>query len=118
MEAAEKGDYPAVAKLLDKGADPNSHYPISFAEQLHYWDDQLPENEPMDTSALVLAAAGGHTKIVQLLIAKGANVNTHCHYQYPHAEFQDVHRHTALNVAQYGHHTDIVKLLKQAGAKP
>jgi len=114
MEAAEKGNYPAAAKLLDEGVDPDAHYPISFVQKLHYWEDPLPENEPMDTTALVLAAARGHTKIVQLLIAKGANVNTRCHYQAPKLEGQDVRRYTALEVAQ---RSDIVKLLEQAGAK-
>jgi len=54
---AEKGDYEKVKQYLKEGADPNCK---------SGWSDR---------SVLYYAAAGGHVKIVQLLLDKGADPN-------------------------------------------
>lgn len=56
--------------------------------------------------ALIFAAWKGHTEIVVILLAKGADVNA-----------KDKYGGTALMVAAAEGYTEIIRLLKQAGAK-
>ena len=55
LDAAYAGDYPAVRRLVEQGADVNT--------------------SQNGFSALILAAAGGHLDIVEYLVAKGMDVN-------------------------------------------
>ncbi len=59
----------------------------------------------IDETALAYAAEYGHTEVVRLMLAYGADPNNGCQEMDP------------LTVARAGHYTEIVKLLKQAGAK-
>lgn len=59
----------------------------------------------IDETALAYAAENGHTEIVKLMLAKGADPNWGCREKDP------------LTCAYAGHYTEIVKLLKQHGAK-
>ena len=52
------------------------------------------------------ASMNGHIKIVQLLLANGADVN-----------LKDSEGDTALDEAELNDNTEIIKLLKSAGAK-
>jgi len=54
----------------------------------------------------MMAAQNGHTEVVEALLGKGANVNA-----------KDNDGATALMAAVHKGHTDIVQLLKKAGAK-
>jgi len=65
----------------------------------------LPE-EKKGSTAVMFAAERGFTEIVQLLVAKGANVNHHNKYGF-----------TALHAAASNNHADVVKLLLEKGAQ-
>ena len=59
----------------------------------------------INETALMYASENGHTEVVRLMLAYGADPNAGCREMDP------------LTVARVGKHTEIVKLLKQAGAK-
>ncbi len=118
LQACQQGDEAAVRRLLGQGANPNTRLTQSFRERLDYWLDDYPDkSEPLDTTALVEAAAQGHTAIVRLLIDQGANVNTRCRYEGPQTECYDPTLYTARRLALSGHHLDTARVLEQAGAK-
>jgi len=56
-------------------------------------------------TALMLAVQGGHTRIVELLLSNGADIN-----------MQDFHKDNALSYAIYYNHVEIAKLLLLKGA--
>ena len=85
--AAEVGDKDVVALLLEKGANVN-------ATTTDTWGD----------TPLHLAARFGYKEVVALLIEKGADVNA-----------ADSDSETPLMLANQKNHTEIVKLLQQAG---
>jgi hypothetical protein len=62
------------------------------------------ENEIYETP-LMYAAKNGHLEVVRLMLAYDANPNAGCREMDP------------LTVARVGKYTEIVKLLKEAGAK-
>ncbi len=93
MNAAIEGHSDIVQVLLNRDADVNMK------------DDG-------GWTALMRAAQGGpttikedHNAIVRLLLAKGADVNV-----------RSTNGMTALHLAEYHGHTEIVQLLKKAGA--
>lgn len=86
-EAVLAGDVASVRSLLEKGADPNDA------------DIGIP--------MVYHAAEDGHTEIVRLLIARGSDVNWR----------EPCTGNTALSLARRNKHTEIVKMLKKAGAK-
>ncbi len=59
----------------------------------------------MGETALAYAAENGHTEIVKLMLAYGSDPNWGCREMDP------------LTCARMGNYVEIVKLLKQAGAK-
>ena len=66
VEAAEHGDIDLVRRLIAEGADVN--------DTMDMWDDALIIIPP--ATALMVAAANGHTAIVELLLAApGIDVN-------------------------------------------
>jgi hypothetical protein len=87
-QAVRKNDIATVKRMLDKGADPNTHL-YSGASLLH------------------LACHQGHLQIVQLLLEKGAEVN----YLNP-----DLLHETALFTAVLHGREDMVQLLLSYGA--
>src|SRR5436190_13873783 len=87
-KAAESGNLDRLRSLLEGGINPNA-------------EDEEGE------SALRLACWRGHTEIVELLIAQGANVNFATDSEF----------YTALMIASYHGHTDIVRILLKHGAK-
>ena len=86
LEAATRGDLPAVKGLIAKGADVNT-------------------KARNGTTVLMVASAGGFVEVVQLLLAKGADVNTR---RYDGG--------TALIAASDQSHKEVVELLLARGA--
>jgi ankyrin repeat protein len=83
-EAVRKGDAASVTALLDKGADVNAKFRYG-------------------TTALFKAAERGHTEIVKILLARGAD-----------ASVKDTfYKATAMTWALDGKHVEVVKLLLQ-----
>ena len=106
IKKVEKGESESVKRMMDKGADVNV--------------------SDMWASALIYASAYGHTEIVKMLIEAGADVNATAssdlvkwkkrpprHYHNP---FGKPLGGTALVYASCSGHTDVVKLLIEAGA--
>jgi ankyrin repeat protein len=81
-------DMESVRIFLEKGADPN----------MQGFDEYDKER-----TALMQAAAYGHTEIARLLLQKGADVSFRTSY----------HNHTALYLAVYDEHVEMVRLLLQ-----
>jgi len=86
--AAGHGQVEEVRALLDRGASPDS------------W------NIDYVSPALVSAAAGGHTRVVELLLERGADVN-----------LRDGAQQSALQRARGAGHGDVVALLIRSGAQ-
>ena len=121
IQAAWDGDVNRMKELIDAGDDVNfnktanpSCIPLTCAAKQGHLEaaqiliDSNADIEMTDDShmtALMWAAENGHTDVVRLLLSKGADVNA-THYG-----------ETALNLAKGKGRTDIVDLLKQAGAK-
>ncbi len=86
--AVLRGDYDAVERALDAGANPNTYNLTGYA--------------PLHTAAL-----RGDTDIVTLLLDRGARVNISTRSQL---------RDTALHIAARNSHYDIVEILVARGA--
>lgn len=86
VDAAAGGEYDKVTKLLKNGASPNSEY--------------------QGTTAIMWAAQNGHSKVVELLIKEGADVNKR----------DSNYGMTALMVSAAEGHTEVVRLLLDAKA--
>lgn len=81
-EAARKGDVPAVAALLDKGADVNAKFRYG-------------------QTALFKAAERGHAEVVKLLLARGADVTVK----------DTFYNTTAMTWALNSKHVEVVRAL-------
>jgi hypothetical protein len=92
MRAALQGDLKTLQQLLSSAPDAN----VNALDQ-------------GGQSALILACESqkSNIKVVQALIAAGANVNLRSRNGY-----------TALTWAQTRHHADVVQVLRRAGARP
>ncbi len=88
IKEAYRGNIATVKACLERGADVNGKLEYSG------W------------TALMLAAGEGHTKMVEVLLAKGAEVNA-----------TDVLKNTALIRAAVNGHTETVKVLLAHGAE-
>ena len=88
IEAASQGDTEKVHALLALGADVND------------------KDKKLGGTALMYAANIGHTNTVHALLAEGADVNA-----------KDNDGNTALMIAKKRGHKEIVRVLKEAGAK-
>ena len=129
-EASERGDYDQVCSLLECGAAPEAYISdrsgfvslLAAARWGHfrivqrlldhpdvhidYQSDRCDEQVlRKNANALMLASLYGHTKVVEVLLAKKAKV-----------DLQSSNKNTALNVASIRGNTDIVQQLIAAGA--
>jgi len=118
MRAALIGHTTAVRALLDGGAevnaiDPNGWTPLMEAVFAGHTDtiralvEQGADVNTKDQTGwtpLMEAASKGHTEVVMILLASGADVKARSHKGW-----------TALKATPQGS-TEIIKLLKQAGA--
>lgn len=87
LRATQHGREASVKKYLDRGVD---------IECKDFWDQKTP---------LMVAAAGGHKEIVDLFLARGANINA-----------VDLWGFNALYLAALHAHVSIVQCLVEAGA--
>ncbi len=90
LDAALRGNIRQVQALLEKGVDVNSE-------------------QTKGTTALWPAAANGHTEIVKLLLKRDADLNAKTHLKGKD--------YTPLSAAKEMGRTEIIKLLKEYGAK-
>jgi len=124
--AAGRGDALLTKQLLDRGADPNKrtdfgHYAIHEAAGGHKDVVDLllaagadvnvrvsPKgpDSPNQWTPLHYAAYGGHAEIGRALLGKGADVNA-----------RDLWGKTPLHYAREQNKTDMLKLLRENGAK-
>ena len=119
--AAKNGDTDTVISCLAKGADVNTKHKkgytaLFFAAAEGHTDTvqallaqgaDVNAKEYEDNSTVLMAAAlYGHTDTVQALLAQGADVNAKDNYGI-----------TALGRAKVWGHVEIIRMLKQAGAK-
>jgi ankyrin repeat protein len=107
--------------LISQGFDPNAHDQLSRALMLNnqfdatdvvgilknYFAAQKAQALPMTSeqlnNALRVDARNGNTKLVKLVLSKGANVN-----------HVDQHSYTALMHAAYNGHAEVIELLLKA----
>jgi Ankyrin repeats (3 copies)/Ankyrin repeat len=126
IEAAKRGYHDIVRALLDKGAHPNARSEddltalLAAAEAGHVEtvrallaskaDIDLPRERGLirGTTPLIAAASAGKAEVVKVLLEKGANVN---------AKMEVSGNLTALYLAREGKYPEVVRLLKEAGAK-
>ena len=108
--ASAEGNEEVISMLIAAGANVNTKVMkkrggmmFQMAEAANTGVVKGAENMPDGSSPLILASRMGHSKIVSMLIAAGADVN----YETPDGT-------TALDVAK---NSRIVKLLQEAGAK-
>ncbi len=94
MLASYHGRTETVQVLLDAGADVNKH------------SDVNKNSYDYGTTALMKAVWWGHPITVKLLLDVGADVNV-----------RDKDNRSALIITQEKGHTNIVNLLREAGAK-
>ncbi len=86
ISAAGTGDMKTVLEMLDQGVDINVHAPFG------------------GPTALIVAARFGHVAIVEVLLARGAEVNA-----------EDNYGQTALYFAKKNSKTRVIELLEAAG---
>lgn len=121
MRVAAKGETDTVQALLAKGADINAKDKDGWTALIHAAaegqidtvkallakgaDVNVKAND--GRTALMHAVSRGHITAVRTLLTKGADVNA-----------RDKAGKTALSLAETFNLTEILKLLKKAGAKP
>lgn len=88
LKGADEGNFATVKEAIEKGAGVNSRYQSS------------------QRTALFLAANEGHTQIVEFLLQ----------YEDTNVDVRDCNADTPLTIAAYKNHTNIVRLLLNAGA--
>jgi ankyrin repeat protein len=109
MYAASDGYTDIVELLLERGADVNAKYTggsIDLTGASRLYTGVPPVKREAGSTALIYAARHGHTEIVRLLLANGADVNA-----------RDGLGKSALMYAAYGKHDRIIQLLKKPAAK-
>jgi len=114
-----QGNRNLVTLLLSHGADAKGVLPwaddVEMAELLLTHGADINYALKGDFTALMSAARAGQKKLVEYLIARGADVNWKMDREawFP----ADWKPPTALRMAQENHHDDIVAILKKAGAR-
>ena len=119
MQAARCGHKQIAERLIASGADIHAQCgwstPLIIASTAGYINvgeilldhganiDELDDRDGY--SALMMAAFGGHSGFVELLIEKGADVNQSTEWNV-----------TAVTMARRGGHEDVEEILMQAGA--
>ncbi|XP_030375768.1 ankyrin repeat and KH domain-containing protein mask isoform X4 [Scaptodrosophila lebanonensis] len=120
MEAASAGHLDIVKLLLNHNADVNAHCatgntPLMFAcagghvdvvKVLLKHGANVEEQNENGHTPLMEAASAGHVEVAKVLLEHGAGINTHSN------EFKE----SALTLACYKGHLDMVRFLLQAGA--
>ena len=119
IDCVDKGDFVSAKKLIDAGADINFQHSvngytalmlasrmddINFVKYLLSKGAKINIKDKYDGNVLNYACLTGQTKIVELLIEKGANINQ-SKYNAP------------LSVAARNGHFNIVQILINKGAK-
>lgn len=129
--AAGGGHLEAVRLLLDRGAriddgvegDGNALIMAAGAGQLEVVrflldrGAQLEKVVPGDENALIHASETGQAEAVRLLIARGANVNARVWVDFGGGGAARGEWRTALVMAGRGHHDEVVRILRAAGAR-
>lgn len=107
LRAAGSGDKAGIDAALKKGADVNARVVVVVPEAQSEEEQADPGdwNEEAGGTALVLAAAAGHTAAVELLLKAGADIDA-----------VDERGWTGLMRAAYFGKTDTVRLLIASGA--
>jgi ankyrin repeat protein len=102
--AIEKKDAGRVKDLLAKGADPNYRFSLGYGL------------EGTTNIVLVLATMVGDTRIVQMLLDKGADLNAK---GFIRGDESGIEKGTALEAAEHSNQPDLVSLLRKAsGTSP
>jgi len=96
-----------VSLFLDAGMSPNVKASMNFREE------SSEEATFTDFTPLHAAALKGNAALVDLLIARGADVNATCTSTSKNYIYK---KGTALHIAVREGHTDVVKMLLQHGA--
>jgi ankyrin repeat protein len=137
--ASLKG-HEALVKLLEQWTNSNAESGSLLVSHTHVkgnghqiYQFQGPEahiNAQYGCSALHLASLGGHEAVVKLLLEQGANINADyrcfvrnlsvkgnghqiCQFQGPWDQTNSQNRCSALQLASFGRHEAVVKLLEQ-----
>uniref|UniRef100_A0A0A9WC50 Ankyrin repeat and KH domain-containing protein 1 n=1 Tax=Lygus hesperus TaxID=30085 RepID=A0A0A9WC50_LYGHE len=120
MEAASSGYVDIVRLLIHHGADVNAqsssgNTPLMYAcagghvEAVRVLLDNganVEDHNENGHTPLMEAASAGHVPVAEILLARGAGINTHSN------EFKE----SALTLACYKGHLDMVRFLLEAGA--
>ena len=107
MKAAELGNVDIARLLLERGADVNTSQspPAWHRKAIKLLRKRRADGKALHSFALGRAAAAGHADVVKLLLENGGNVNQ-----------ADMWGETALQLAEKNGHTDVVNMLRAAGA--
>jgi len=106
MAATTHGHTEIVKILLDRGADVNAISGTTAFSWTAYDGSSSESGIYGGLTALMIAARDGYADIVKLLLEKEADIN-----------IKDVNGKTVLQWAEKNNHSEIIKLLKEAGVK-
>lgn len=126
--AAQKRDYAIARLLLDAGADVNRFAPgdgnplinaarrgdYAMAELLVEHGADVNAVAPGDETPLINAARNNQTSVARYLIAQGADVNLAVDARIM---FGETERRSPLSEAERRRHTEMVRLLREHGAR-
>eukprot|EP00932_Pfiesteria_piscicida_P005469 SRR837773.15379.p1 GENE.SRR837773.15379~~SRR837773.15379.p1 ORF type:complete len:173 (-),score=45.93 SRR837773.15379:11-490(-) len=99
--AADSGDEQCLRQALDEGREATKGEPKRFGHVINAQDDET------DLTALMMAAAAGHTACCSVLVEARADLDLVA---------EDAGNRSALHFAAYSMHAEVVALLLAAGA--